>query len=161
MDCCVGISLFVSWLVLCSVSWIAVSVTLCPSCTPFWCCLVLQIRASCLLPTQDVADYHWSRSMFSLSLSVTRGSPAVCFPVLQYQTSSHSWQRVLLDILVGFSLSLGENCHLLVLMDAVTQYCELINFPGMSVWCVAKTFQENILDRHCTPKVLVTDSWGE
>ena len=93
--------------------------------------------------------------------NVHKGVTAVPLPVLRYPTPTYPWERVSMDILGGFSMSVRGYRYLLVIVDAFTRYCELVPLRDKSAKSVANAFKERILDRHNAPSVLVTDNGTE
>ena len=90
-----------------------------------------------------------------------KGSTQAPLPVLQFPTPTHPWERVSMDILGPLSMTQSGNKYILVRIDAFTHYCELIPLPNKSAQEVARVFKERIIDRHGSPRVLITDNGTE
>lgn len=90
-----------------------------------------------------------------------KGSTQAPLPVLQFPTPTHPWERVSMDLLGPLNLSLNGNKYILVCIDAFTRFCELVPLPNKTAKEVAKAFKERILDRHGSPRVLITDNGTE
>ena len=106
---------------------------------------------------KEIADYIDRCSVCNANKGVTEAPQ----PILQYPTSTQPWERVSMDVLSGLATTPRNNKNLLVIIDAFTRYCELVPIPDKSAPTIALAFKQRVLDRHNTPKVLITDNGTE
>ena len=82
-------------------------------------------------------------------------------PALQYNIPDRPFQRVHVDVLAGFTTTERSTRYLLVFVDAFSRWCELVPVADKSAIAIARAFLDNIVNRHQTPKELVSDNGTE
>ena len=82
-------------------------------------------------------------------------------PIGSYPISSAPFERLVIDILTGFETTRKGNKNLLVCIDSLTRYTELIPLKSKTAQEVAMKLFERIICRYSVPKVLISDNGGE
>ena len=78
-----------------------------------------------------------------------------------YPVPSKPFERVHLDLLTGFYETDRGNKNLLVIIDALTRYTELIPLKSKTAIECARKFYECYICRHGIPNIIISDSGGE
>ena len=78
-----------------------------------------------------------------------------------YAIPNRPMERVHMDLLTNFNETSRANKHILVVVDALTRYTELIPLTSKRAQDCASAFFSQFICRHGVPEILVTDCGGE
>lgn len=120
---------------------------------------IKQLRLKYFWPNmaRDIKEYVSQCSV----CQQTKGSTQAPLEVLKYPTPTVPWERVSMDLMGPLNITLSGCKYVLVMIDALTRYCEIVAIRNKTAEEVAKHFKERILDRHGAPSVLITDNGTE
>lgn len=104
--------------------------------------------------TRDVQE-HCRRCLSCTLGKVPKGrKPA---PLQVFEEVSKPFQRTSMDIVGPLPVSTEGNRYLLVFVDHLTRYSEVMPMPNQRAETVARLFVENVVLRHGAPQQLLTD----
>ena len=75
--------------------------------------------------------------------------------------SDQSFQQVGIDLVGPLQPSASGNRYIIVVMDYLTKWCEVLAVPTKTAATVADFFLENVIARHGCPKTVISDNGGE
>ena len=81
--------------------------------------------------------------------------------LVSYPTPDYPFQRVHMDLLTNFNESLRGNRHVMVIIDALTRFTEIIPLSGKTgVECATEFFRKFVC-HYGIPQIIITDSGTE
>ena len=82
-------------------------------------------------------------------------------PLEKYPTELYPFQMVTMDFLGPFPVTPKGNKHILVFIDYMTRYVEIVPVKDRMAETVAEAFKSRIITRHSCPEVLLSDNAAE
>ena len=104
----------------------------------------------------DVKQYIASCNVCNSYKGNTVKAPLGTYPIPQ-----SPFERVAVDILSGFQLTVRGNRHILVCVDALTRFVELIPLSGKTARECASALFDRVVCRYSAPKLIISDNGNE
>ena len=104
----------------------------------------------------DVKEYVSSCNKCNSYKGNTSSSPMGTYPIPQAP-----FERVAVDVLSGFQLTVRGNRHVLVCVDALTRFVELVPLTGKTAGEVATALFDRIFCRYSAPQLIISDNGTE
>ena len=82
-------------------------------------------------------------------------------PILNYPAPTRPFQRVSMDLLTNLNETRRNYRHIMVVIDHLTRYCELVPLTSKRAEECALAFYDNILCRYAAPDILISDNGRE
>ena len=110
--------------------------------------------------------YYWKDMIKDISAYIIqcnvcaehKGMSHVPVPMQLYPVPHRAFERVHIDLLTNLSETDAGNKHVLVCVDALTRYVELIPLENKTAEACAIAFHENFILRFGPPEILVSDN---
>ena len=114
-------------------------------------------------------NYHWVGMNRDIKMYVSncemchkhKGNPNKLAPLEFYPTNLEPWEMVSMDFLGPLPVTDRGNRYLLVFIDYLSRYVELVPTVSRSAIQVAEALRHRVITRHSTPKVLISDNAQE
>lgn len=90
-----------------------------------------------------------------------KGRPNAPAPLEQYPSTLEPWEYVGMDFIGPFPTSERGCRHILVFIDYLSRYCEIVPTKDRTAVTVAEALRHRIITRHSCPRVLVSDNARE
>ena len=87
-----------------------------------------------------------------------KGNSNIPVPMSLYPVPQRPFERVHIDLLTNFSETMSGHKHIMVCIDALTRFTELIPLKNKTAECCAIAFHEEYILRYSAPEVLVSDN---
>ena len=107
--------------------------------------------------TKDVEQYIKSCHV----CNVNKGNVNVPAPLERYPTELYPFQVVSMDFVGPMTTTYNGNKYLLVFVDYLTRWVEIVPCANRLASTVAEAFKSRILVQHSTPEVLLSDNAPE
>ena len=119
--------------------------------------------------TQAKINYFWPSMVKDITHYVdachtcaqTKSKAITPAPILNFPVPSYPYQRVSMDLLTNLSETFRGNKYVMVVIDHLTRFCELIPLTNKRAETVSLAFFDNILCRYCSPEILISDNGRE
>ena len=87
-----------------------------------------------------------------------KGNSNTPVPMSLYPEPQRAFQRVHVDLLTNLSETSQGNKHILVCVDALTHYVELITLQNKTAEACAIAFHDEYILRYNAPEILISDN---
>ena len=81
--------------------------------------------------------------------------------LLSYPTPNFPFERIHMDLITNFNETIRSNKNILVIIDALTRYIELIPLSDKTAKTCAIAFYNNFICKYGVPGTIITDNGGE